>query len=139
MPSTPKYSALLVDDDTTSNYLTSIVVNESEIFESPIVFSNPKLALDYIQQNCLLANLQPFPQLMLVDINMPEMDGFEFVQALKHMCPQLMDKSLLCFLSSSTNSKDKLQAKSLGVECFYTKPLYNIHLEELATSLNTRF
>jgi CheY-like chemotaxis protein len=139
MPSSPKYSALLVDDDTTCNFLNSTVVIESDCFEMPIVFSNAKMALDYIQQNCLLSGLYPFPQLILVDINMPVMDGFEFVQELKQICPQIMDKSLLCFLSSSTNSRDKLQAEILGVEYYYTKPLDGKHLKELVTSLNDRF
>jgi CheY-like chemotaxis protein len=138
MPSSPKYSALLVDDDATCNFLTSTLVIESDNFEMPIVFSNPKLALEYIQQNCLLSSLQTFPQLILIDINMPQMDGFEFVQELKQMCPQLLDKSLLCFLSSSTNTKDKLQAKNLGVECFYTKPLDDKHLNQLVASLHDR-
>ena len=139
MLSSPKYFALLVDDDTTCNFLTSTVVVESDNFEMPLVFSNPKLALDHIQQNCLLSSLHPFPHLILVDINMPEMDGFEFVQALKKLCPELMDKSLLCFLSSSNNSRDKLQAKGLGVECFYTKPLDDKHLQELVTFLSDHF
>jgi CheY-like chemotaxis protein len=138
MPSSPKYSALLVDDDASCNFLTSTVVIESDYFETPIVFSNPKLALDYIQQNYLLSSLPAFPQLILVDINMPQLDGFEFVQELKQMCPQLMDKTILCFLSSSTNTKDKLRAKGLEVECFYTKPLDNKHLNQLLACLHDR-
>ncbi len=97
------------------------------------------MALDYLNQNCLQANQQPLPKLMLVDINMPVLDGFEFVENLKGMCPDLLNKTLLCFLSSSTNGNDKIRAKSLGVDCYYEKPLKARHIEELASTMRSRF
>jgi CheY-like chemotaxis protein len=96
------------------------------------------MALDYLEQNCLRANPQPFPELMLIDIHMPVLDGFEFVEKLKKMCVDVFDKTLLCFLSSSTNARDKMRAKTLGVDYYYAKPLVSEHMDELVTTLQRR-
>ncbi|MES2733062.1 MAG: response regulator [Bacteroidota bacterium] len=133
-----KYSALLIDDDSTCNYLNSSTVDESLAFKQPLVFTNPQMALEYLQQNCLETNQQPLPELILIDINMPELTGFEFVEKLKEMTVNLLDHTLLCFLSSSTSPKDKMRAKVLGVDCYYEKPLKAEHLEELLTRLKSR-
>ena len=67
---------LLVDDDETSNFLNELLIKGMDIVEEVSIASNGQEALNYLENES-----GSFPQLIFLDLNMPVMDGFEFLEA----------------------------------------------------------
>lgn len=111
-------SVLLVDDDPASNFLAQLLLRKLETVEHVSVAGNGKEALDFINENFGKSN---FPDLILLDINMPLMDGFEFMEHFQQLPFNNLTRVVL--LSSSVSSKDVQKAASYQVRDFINKPL----------------
>lgn len=123
---------LLVDDDDTSNLLTTMVISDMNITEEVDVALNGEEALNYIISNCEQAGSdkqKKCPGLILLDINMPIMDGFEFLEAYKRKF-DTDNKIPVVMLSSSSNSKDFDKAKAFNVKGYIVKPLNEEKLQK---------
>lgn len=127
---------LLVDDDPTSLFLqqhllTDVCKFEGQIFEC----HNGKMALDYIESKGDFASngkTYPKPELILLDINMPVMNGFEFLDAYKLLPKELRGGIVISMLTSSLNKLDKDKAqKYQDVSDFITKPITKEQLLEI--------
>ncbi|NVO02222.1 MAG: response regulator [Bacteroidetes bacterium] len=104
-------SVLLIDDDNIANFLHTRVMQLSGV-------TNIKTALNGREALVLLSDFKP--SLMLVDINMPVMDGFQFIEEIQK---QNLDQNILvAILSSSSKQADIDKANSLNV-AFIEKPL----------------
>ena len=104
-------SVLLIDDDNIANFLHTRVMQMSGV-------TNIKTALNGREALVLLSDFKP--ALMLVDINMPVMDGFQFIEEIQK---QNLDKDILvAILTSSSKQSDIDQANSLKIP-FLEKPL----------------
>lgn len=129
---------LLVDDDDTSNLLTTMVISDMNITEGVDVASNGEEALNYMIENChniVAGEQKKCPGLILLDINMPIMDGFEFLEAYKSRL-DIDGKIPVVMLSSSSNSKDFDRAKTFDVKGYIVKPLNEEKLQQaLANAL----
>lgn len=98
----------LIDDNTIDLFLNQRLLELSGLKTDFKTFASPVEAVGYItnSQNTL-------PDLLLVDIQMPEMNGFEFLQTLnKHFNSSLPFKAYL--LSSTINSADLTEAKKFS-------------------------
>ena len=111
---------LLVDDDHVSNMLTEMVLKDMERFTSFQVAVNGQEALDYLE---ITARLDPdaFPQLILLDLNMPVMDGFEFLEQVTRM--RLPAIPPIIVLSSSRDAKDLSRAARFPILGYLNKPI----------------
>jgi CheY-like chemotaxis protein len=76
-------NTLIIDDDQVLITLIRLLVRKNEYFENCKDFQNGKKALDYIQN--ILDNNQELPDLILLDLNMPIMDGWEFLDILSSL------------------------------------------------------
>jgi len=114
---------LLVDDDDTSNFINKLVLRSMAIAGEIIVSTNGEDALDYLKNESLKKKSGEYPTLILLDINMPIMNGFEFLDAIKNS-PEINDKDLhVCMLTSSTNPEDIRRAKEYNIYGYLDKPL----------------
>jgi CheY-like chemotaxis protein len=138
MPFSERFSAIVVDDDPVTNYLTCAVLRESDQFSPPLVFSNAREALHHIAHHCLELKSHPLPHLLLIDINMPDLDGFEFVEGLREVCSDILLQTVVCVLSTSSHARDRARARELGLDCFLSKPLNSTNLDTLVTLLQNR-
>lgn len=124
---------ILIDDDLIFNYIHEKTIRNvcSEcIIKS---FLSSRQALEYIIQNSLE---NPSQQLhIFLDINMPEFNGFEFLDKLQDRAPELMEKYNIYILTSSLNEKDKKKAALYPtLKGYLEKPLQKDQLSELLKS-----
>ena len=71
---------LLIDDDEINNFLSREIISMYMPFTKIDSFTNPEEALEYIREKLKLQ--QSLPDIILLDINMPLMDGWEFLKAI---------------------------------------------------------
>lgn len=114
---------LLIDDDSVSNFLNEMALQDMNLSDEVHVSENGEEALDFINKHCRNGNLSDCPDLIFLDINMPVMDGFQFLEALEKV-PNLSEKLIkIVMLTSSGASKDIERAKKFNIDGYIVKPL----------------
>ncbi|WP_293301383.1 response regulator [Pedobacter sp. UBA4863] len=125
---------LVIDDDDINIFIISKIVEKTGYPVEICAKHNGQLAIDYIKD--LVANNQPLPQLTLIDINMPILNGWEFIEAYEAM--QLNAKNDMYMLSSSVYENDIEKAKGYqSVKGFISKPLSIDRLKELLAEVTS--
>ncbi|NJC27289.1 response regulator [Neolewinella antarctica] len=114
---------LLIDDSVSDNFIHARRIRNVNVTESIITKKNGREALDYLTEE-LPNNQYQQPELIFLDINMPVMNGWEFLDEYD----KLMDKQkalvVLAMLTTSTAESDKEKAKNYGhLSTFLEKPL----------------
>ncbi len=127
---------LLVDDELICNYISIKWVKRLDIAENVHVLTNGKLALDFITQNCQKDRLDNEKDLVLLDIKMPVMDGFQFLQELDRASLQCKEHLKIVLLTSSTKFSDIKEAHKYGVDGYIEKPLNREKIESLIVKLS---
>ena len=116
-----KKHILLIDDDEINNFLSREIINLYMPLTKVDSFTNPEEALEYIREKLKLQ--QPLPDIILLDINMPLMSGFEVAE---EAAPLIAGKSsiVLVMLTSSGSPDDMERARSMKIiKGYVTKPL----------------
>ncbi|MDJ0638857.1 MAG: response regulator [Paracoccaceae bacterium] len=124
---TPKIDTLMIIDDSEIDLMLAARVAERSGQVATILrFQYAEKALDHIR-----SGVSPQPSLILLDINMPRMDGFEFLEALEgHLGPTFA--SVVVMLTTSMNPDDEERAESHPyVRDFRNKPLSEEMILEL--------
>lgn len=93
-------TVMLVDDSSFDRKIVERTIGFTKSFKSVLIFSSGSDALDYITDN--INNPAKLPQLILLDIQMPEMDGFEFINRFA-LLPESFRKTIKAALLSSTD------------------------------------
>jgi len=112
---------LLVDDDGSTNFLNYRIIKKLEIAEAIETAVNGDKAIQFITQFAYHHNNNA-PEVILLDLNMPGADGFDFLTAFKKMNLANKNKVKIIVLSSSSHPKDMvaINEEYLG---YITKPL----------------
>ncbi len=120
---------LLVDDDADDNFYHKIIIDEMNIVDKVDTAMNGLEALAYLKSED-----QTPPDLIFLDLNMPKMNGWEFLNEYKHLSAAKRAKVLILILSTSANPDDIKRAKEIkDVMGFETKPLSKELLLEILT------
>jgi CheY-like chemotaxis protein len=107
---------LLIDDDKITNYLNEKLILRLEIGHEIVSKANGKDALLYLQQT------EIFPSLIFLDINMPGLNAFKFLEEFKKL--GYVDKDIvLVILTISEDLDDMIRLKYLGKFDYLNKPL----------------
>jgi CheY-like chemotaxis protein len=112
---------LLVEDDQLDQMEVQRTLEKKNILYRMKVALNGEQALSLLEDDSSADPYSGKPDVILVDINMPKMNGFEFLRALKKN-DQWRDIKVF-ILTTSDEQTDKKLASSLGVSGFITKPL----------------
>ncbi|WPP50031.1 response regulator [Catalinimonas niigatensis] len=119
--STKIQGIILVDDDSITNYLNSELIREMEIATHVVVCNCGEEALDYLRRQQNPLNTEKSVTLIFLDINMPGIDGFEFLNHLEQLkLPEGVDVVLL---TTSDNPKDVEKTSQFKIRGYLNKPL----------------
>ena len=127
----PLRSIFIVDDDPIHQQITEIMLQRLSISESVSRFSDAQDALDYIRAN--LHDAMAMPDIILLDLNMPVMDGWEFLEAFAAVRDKLPGRIRVYVLTSSIDEKDRERVNAFSfVDGYLTKPLSKDTILQLA-------
>ncbi len=126
---------LLVDDNDSDNFIHKRIIEKSGIANHTEIAMNGKEALDFLisQGKAGLSERQnKHPDLIFLDINMPVMDGWEFLEEYHQLDDSLKGKVIFIMLTTSLNPADKTRAESMiDSGCFQFKPLTTEMINEI--------
>lgn len=125
--------AIFIDDNQYTNEYHKAIAKELNLAQSLLFYSKPSEALKQLKN---IAHAHMFPELLVVDISMPEMDGHEFVEEVKQL--PYFDKKRTCitYVTTSRDFQDALVADKLGVELLYWKPLDQSLMQQICIEAN---
>lgn len=126
----PKFNhVLLIDDNEVNNLLHERLIEISEFGKSVVVKQSAPEALDYL--NSIIEDESLFPEIIFLDIRMPIMDGFVFLEEYEKMPDNIKAKAKVIMLSSTLDPEDNERAsKNPRVIKMLLKPLT---MEQLST------
>lgn len=113
---------VFIDDDPYTNEYHRLFAKRINLAKEVMFFEKAEDALKYLDG---IENKYDFPELILVDVNMPLMDGHQFVARINDMSGYNSIRTMVAFLTSSKNIADVIKADEEQVEFYYWKPLDN--------------
>ena len=128
-----KIKLLVIDDDDINIFIIKKIVEKTGYDAQMVAKTNGQLAIDYLIE--LKESGSAFPQLILIDINMPVLNGWEFLESYEKL--GLEEDIDMYMLSSSVYENDIEKAKTYKtVKGFISKPLSIERLIELFKGKN---
>lgn len=122
---------LLVDDDDDCNYFHKRLLNDMKCAENVEVTTDGQEALDYLTTK-VGDGKYPQPQIIFLDINMPVMDGWEFMEEYHNLDTMQKGEIVLIMLTTSLNPDDKARASKFEeIKDFQNKLLTRKRMEEI--------
>ncbi|WP_116789036.1 response regulator [Flavobacterium psychrotrophum] len=120
----------VIDDDKIYHFLLKNLFKQNNIDVNPLFFSNGQDAIESIKQNKDTGNL---PDLILLDVNMPIMDGWQFLEEYSKLAGSLAKISTIYMISSSNDEQDLNKAKKFStiVKEYFLKPICKEDLEKI--------
>ena len=113
---------LLVDDDPTTNYLNRKLLQRLHVTAQVREALNGQEALNLLATSCTTPDAPACPTLIFLDLNMPVMGGFEFLETFRQQ-PLAKPPVIIIMLTTSLHPADVERAGQLPVAGFLTKPL----------------
>jgi CheY-like chemotaxis protein len=127
-------NVLLIDDEDIDNFINERIMLSVSFAENIIVKKTAMSGLEYLKECVSDSNLE-FPDIIFLDLNMPIMDGFAFLEEYDKIVseyPQYQEKSRIIILSSSISPQD-IDKASVNAHVFkyINKPLNIKYLEAI--------
>lgn len=121
---------LLIDDNDIDNYINNYIISDNNIAEWISIKNSAIDALDYLET--IKDDFVEFPDLIFLDISMPKMNGFGFLEELMKFPKPQENKCAVIMLTSSDNPEDKAKAMNCPIVIdYFIKPLEDEMLNRL--------
>lgn len=122
---------LLIDDDEATNFMNRRILRKMNIADNIITKLNGQEGINYLVSADKSGN-HPRPELIFLDINMPVMNGWEFLDAYRELPLEQQGGVVVVMLTTSLNYQDEELAKEKGIlDGFMSKPLKKDDVQEI--------
>lgn len=127
--------ACVIDDDEIYTFTIKRIIANSQIAEKTLFFPNGKLGIDFFKE--YVHQTDSLPDLILLDINMPVLDGWQFMDEFVKIRPLIQKKVTIYIVSSSIDEADFDKAKTYEhISDFIVKPVSVDKLKKMVDVLN---
>lgn len=117
----------VVDDDEIYQFIIKRIIEKKKLPCKILVFNDGRELYNYLVEN--KSSAEKLPGALLLDINMPEMDGWEFIEQYRKIEDSLSKRGHIYVVTSSVNSKDEEKARAYSeIKDFIEKPFDVDHL-----------
>jgi CheY-like chemotaxis protein len=124
----------LIDDDKIVNFIGEKVIESTNLVNKIKTFSNGEEAINFLKSNSKNPDL--LPEIILLDLNMPIMDGFEFLEKYIMLKPKLDKKITVYIVSSSVSPTDLERINQISeVSDYIIKPITKGKFEKIVRAL----
>jgi CheY-like chemotaxis protein len=125
---------IIIDDSRLDCFISEKIVRNSGQAESVRSFTEASKALEFIRETPITAGNQK--TIILLDIQMPVMNGFEFAEAFEELPHDQKASYVIFMVSSSTNESDRIRIGNYpSIRQLYKKPLNKEIVSELLDAL----
>ncbi|WP_207493757.1 response regulator [Aridibaculum aurantiacum] len=126
-----RYSnVLLVEDDPITIMVCDRIIKMSDFAQNVVSCENGKYAIDHIKR--IIDEGKQFPEIIFLDINMPVMNGWDFLEEFEALKDMISPMPRIFILSSTVDPEDYKRAKSFtAVDNFISKPLSKEFLDDI--------
>jgi len=120
---------IFIDDSPLDHFILKRILNKYQLEYEVMCTANGAEVVSFLEQN--KHDIDKLPDVILVDLYMPEFDGWNFLENVQHLYPGLVKPIRIYILSSSINPKDMEQSKQYScVRAFIFKPITREVLEK---------
>lgn len=124
----------IVDDDDIYQFTMAATLKAFNSVKNIIAFKDGLEAIDYMLDN--LSNEKELPDVIFLDINMPVMDGFQFMEEYVKIHPKVGKKITIYMVSSSVDDVDIERAKKISqISDYIIKPIRDTQLKTILADL----
>lgn len=124
---------MLVDDDKNTNFFNRIMLTKFGVANNIISFQSAEQALEYLRLGIEKIDL------IFLDINMPIMNGWDFLEEYEQLDQEAKASILVIMLTASANPEDAIRARQFkSVIKYINKPLDKQTIQEIIDTLNMR-
>jgi CheY-like chemotaxis protein len=126
----------IIDDDNIYQYTTTRTIQTHKLAKKILVFSDGEEALHFLIDN--ISNSENLPDIIFLDINMPIMDGWQFLEEYVMIKPKIGKKITIYMISSSVDPVDVERAKKISeISDYIVKPIDPEMLIEIIDGLES--
>ena len=130
-----KINVACIDDDDVYTFAVRKLIERSQIADKTNFFHNGQVAIDFLLENA--RNIEQLPDLILLDLNMPILDGWQFLDEFEKLKPDLAKEITIYITSSTIDDEDLKRARSLKtIIDIIEKPITVNLLQDIRTQMH---